>query len=222
MRRTNRIKEYRLVYTRYDKPWIFLDTGAAGQGIENPPMLAAIFFITAAALLMAALMLSCAQSPRAVESAVPAASISPAEPPAATATPPENMLNGPAFKNIPGEAKDYLERLSRAFLFQDESFLLAQGESQFEAEIRPRYDKEIYLALLYRIGVYAADSPRVGGQPLRLTPAAIRHIQYLSWKENGPLLEIKARLIDKNGTTTPCLIMLIWRLREPKIEGLFL
>ena len=177
------------------------------------------------AVLVAALVLSCAQSPKVAESAVPAISSVPA-PATAPAldgiTPPENRLNGPAFKNIPGEAREYLERLSRAFISQDEAFLLAQGEPQFESETRPRHDNETYLALLYRTGVYAAESPRLSGQPPRLAPATVSHIQYLSWEENGPLPEIKAQLVGKDGKTTPSLIMLVWRLREPKIEGLFL
>lgn len=169
--------------------------------------------------LAASLVLwSCAQSPRAADSAVPAlppAAAAPAAPPV------EDRLNSPAFRTLPAEARSYLERLSRAFSARDEAFLLAQGEAQFEAEVRPRYDKEAYLALLYRTGSYAAESPRASAEVPRLVPSGLSHIQYLSWEENGPLLEIAARLVGKNGASTPCLIMLAWRLREPKIQGLF-
>jgi hypothetical protein len=123
---------------------------------------------------------------------------------------------------LPLEAREYLERLARAFSERDAAFLLAQGEGQFEREVRPRHDDATYLALLYRIGVFATDSPRTDMEAPRLVPATVSHIQYLSWEESGPLLEIKARLVGTSGELTPCLIMLVWRLREPRIEGLFL
>jgi hypothetical protein len=177
-----------------------------------------------AALVFAGLLASCAQSPRTVpDGGVPTegAGLDSAAV-RAPAQVPENRLNEPAFSKLPAEAREYLERLARAFRSQEESFLLSQGEPLFEAENRPRYDDETYLALLYRTGVYAADSPRMSKDIPRLAPANVSHIQYLSWEENGPLLEIKAQLVGKDGTITPCLIMLVWRLREPKIEGLFL
>jgi hypothetical protein len=182
-----------------------------------------------AALLAAACLWSCAQSPKPAEhgsapevSAAAAAEEVPAVlSPAATA-PAENRLKDPVFRNLPAEARSYLERLSRAFSARDEAFLLDQGEPQFEAENRTRFDKETYLALLYRIGAYAADSPRMSQEPSRLVLAGVSRIEYLAWEEKGPLLEIKARLIGADGKATPCLIMLVWKLREPKIEGLFL
>jgi hypothetical protein len=149
-------------------------------------------------------------------------------------TPPENKsaggqtvpvgsgLEAEAFGGLPDEAKVYLKRLAKAFGEGDTAFLLAQGESQFESEFRPRHDAESYLALLYRLGAYAAESPRFEGQRPRLNPGEVRQIRYLLWEEKGPLLAIQARLINKDGTASPCLIMLVWRLREPKIEGLFL
>jgi hypothetical protein len=176
-----------------------------------------------AALLFAGILGSCAQSPGTVQNAgVPAAAVAGSPAAAVPALPQENRLREPAFSKLPAEARDYLERLAQAFSNHEEPFLLAQGEPQFEAENRPRYDDETYLALLYRVGVYAGDSPRMNKEIPRLAPANISHIQYLSWEENGPLLEIKARLVGNDGAITPCLIMLVWRLREPKIEGLFL
>jgi hypothetical protein len=174
-----------------------------------------------AAVFTAAVLLSCAQTP-ATRSGPPPEAARSAGAPAAAVPQEGNRLGAPDFKNLPAEARAYLERLAEAFSAQDEAFLLAQGEPQFEAENRPRHDKENYLALLYRIGVYATDSPRVSEAPPQLVPSAISHVQYLSWEEKGPLLEIKARLAGKDGTTIPSLIMLVWRLREPKIEGLFL
>ena len=60
---------------------------------------------------------SCAQSPKAADSVVPAV------PHTAAAPPIENRLNSPAFRTLPAEARDYLERLSHAFSAQDEAFL---------------------------------------------------------------------------------------------------
>jgi hypothetical protein len=169
------------------------------------------WLIIAAAIFLVA----CAASPRETESPPPEAGVLPAPVPAKDPF-------GPAFKNLPPEARDYLERLAEAFSAGDEAFLLAQGEPQFEAELKPNQDKESYLALLYRTGIYALESPRLdAGQP-RLVLAGISRIEYLAWKESGPLLEIQARLVGRNGKNTPCRIMLVWRLREPKIEGLFL
>ena len=172
------------------------------------------------------LLWSCAQSPRAAEPGVsttaPAGS-SARTPSAPRAPAVSTRLDDPVFSGLPAEARNYLERLARAFASRDEAFLLAQGEAQFEADVRPHYDNESYLALLYRAGTYAAETPRTdrdGKQKLELN--RVNGIQYLSWKANGPLLEIKAQLTGSGGTVIPCLIMLVWRLREPKIEGLFL
>jgi hypothetical protein len=172
-----------------------------------------------AALCATALLAACVHTSGTAES-VPPARVAAGSP--AAIPPAENLLDSPAFKTLPPEALSYLERLARAFSSQDEAFLLAQGESQFEAENRSRYDAASYLALLYRTGAYAAESPRLDGPPPRLETAGVSHIQYLSWVANGPLLEIPARLVGKDGAVTPCRIMLVWRLREPKIEGLFL
>jgi hypothetical protein len=151
-----------------------------------------------------------------------AENIAPKTQAAAAAIPGGSGLNAEIFKTLPAEAKSYLERLARAFGSQDEAFLLAQGEAQFEAEMRPRYNKEAYLALLYRIDVYAEESPRAGVTPPVLDPSKVKGIRYLSWEDSGPLLEVKAQLSGADGKTIPSRIMLVWRLAEPKIEGLFL
>jgi hypothetical protein len=170
-----------------------------------------------AVLVCCAAALSCRSDPE----TAPAES-GPAVVVVAPESPRENRPDDAAFSSLPPEARQYLERLARAFAAGEEAFLLAQGEPQFEAEMRPRYDKETYLALLYRAGPYAENFPRQDGPPSRLIVSAISQIQYLAWEENGPLLEITARLIGADGAITPCRIMLVWRLREPKIEGLFL
>ncbi|MDR2479306.1 MAG: hypothetical protein LBD48_08335 [Treponema sp.] len=167
----------------------------------------------------AVIFFSCAGGPRTGRSETPPETAAPLD----TQLPKAGGLDKAAFRGIPPEAKAYLERLERAFGSGDRAFLLAQGEAQFEAEMRPGRDDEMYLALLYRSGEYAADRPRVtGGKPVRLDPGHVSGIEYLSWEAAGPLLAIQARLTGKDGAATPCLLMLVWRLREPKIEGLFL
>lgn len=124
---------------------------------------------------------------------------------------------------LPPEAGEYLETLAHAFAGADRDFLLAQGESQFEAENRGRYDEESYLALLYRVGSLSTDSvsvPAGAGNP-RLDPARIRRIEFAGWEEQGPALIIHARLITRANEAIPCQLTLLWRLREPKILGIY-
>jgi hypothetical protein len=124
-------------------------------------------------------------------------------------------------QDLPREARSYLEGLSRAFHNRDRGFLLNQGEAQFEAEVRPNYDDDIYLALLYRIGPYARDQARQDITIPRLLPEEVDRIEYADWEERGPYLEIRGRLVRRGKTALPCLIVLVWKLREPKIHGRF-
>ncbi|MDR0624090.1 MAG: hypothetical protein LBG10_06635 [Treponema sp.] len=144
----------------------------------------------------------------------------PVSPPSAAIIGDDDRLDSGDFAGLPPEAKSYLQTLSRAFRTQDKNFLLGQGESRFEAEVKPHYDDESYLALLYRAGSYGAESPREETERPRLSPEEITYIEYSEWEERGPLLEIRARLVTRTGTV-PCVIMLIWRLAEPKIQGLY-
>jgi hypothetical protein len=132
---------------------------------------------------------------------------------------PDDRLDTRDFEGLPPEARAYLRDLSRAFRDQDREFLLRQGEGRFEAEVRPFYDDESYLALLYRAGSWGTDAPRVEAEFPRLFPGEIRYIEYSGWEERGPVLEIRGRLVTRTGAI-PCVIMLIWRLVEPKIQGL--
>jgi hypothetical protein len=146
-------------------------------------------------------------------------------PPGPSAKPSPERPEGGSFRerppeSLPEEARSYLESLSRAFRNRDRDFLLAQGETQFEREVRPFYDEESYLALLYRIGPYSRDGLRENAVP-RLSPEEISRIEYGDWEEGGPHLAIRGRLIRRGGDPLPCLIMLIWKLREPKILGRF-
>jgi hypothetical protein len=144
-------------------------------------------------------------------------------PPGAETPGPEkpDALREPGFTALPPEDQAYLKNLSRAFRDHDRDFLLAQGESQFEAEVKPYYDDEAYLALLYRIGPYAEEDPR-GYNPMpRLVLGELSHIEYLDYAENDPLLEVRGRLFFRTGGFLPCRIVLLRRLREPKIIGFF-
>jgi hypothetical protein len=130
-------------------------------------------------------------------------------------------FDSPAWRGLPAEAEDYLTILAEAFSRRDRDFLISQGEARYEAENRSRYDEETYLAMLYRIGAYNEDSPfREIGLP-RLSYTEIRGIQYTAWKEEGPVINVDARLIPLKGETIHCQIMLLWRLREPKILGIY-
>ncbi|MDR0400901.1 MAG: hypothetical protein LBH51_08160 [Treponema sp.] len=126
------------------------------------------------------------------------------------------------WEDLPPEPRAYLRELAGAFSRQDAAFLLAQGESQFEAEIRPRYDEEEYLALLYRAGSYGQDKPYDEEDAPRLDVLEISGLEYTGWEERGPLLEVRGRLVRQGGRPpVPCVIMLLWKLWEPKILGRF-
>jgi hypothetical protein len=122
---------------------------------------------------------------------------------------------------FPPEAGEYLEALARAFSTADRAFLLAQGESQFEADNRGRYDEETYLALLYRAGPLSGDGLSAPPGSPRLDPGQIRRIEFANWEEQGPALIVEARLITRSGGEVPCRLALLWRLREPKILGAY-
>jgi hypothetical protein len=131
------------------------------------------------------------------------------------------VLKDPRFIALPPEDQSYLKNLSRAFREHDRAFLLTQGESQFEAEVKPYYDEETYLALLYRIGPYAEEDPRGDNRMPRLIVGDLSHIEYLDYAEEGPVLEIRGRLFLRSGGSLPCRIILLRRLLEPKIIGFF-
>jgi hypothetical protein len=139
--------------------------------------------------------------------------------PAAGGGVPDNGLDREAFRRLGPETRNCLEALSRAFASQDREYLLSQGEENYEAEVKPYYDEDSYLAMLYRAGAYAADSPWDSGRPL-LKPEEIRGIEYLDWEEQGPMLVIRGRLLGKAGNL-PCKIVLAWRLMAPKILGVY-
>jgi hypothetical protein len=172
----------------------------------------AVFFAALCAAFFAA---SCTT----ISPASPAKAGRPAEPGFTTET--ENKLETPAFKAFPPEAGDYLKTLAEAFRKKDRAFLLSQGETSYEAELRPRYDEESYLAMLYRAGAYAEDDPWSAPALPLLNCEDVAGIEYTAWFEESPMLRIQGRLHLLNGDPIPCEIMLIWRLKEPKIVGIY-
>lgn len=178
--------------------------------------------VAAPVVLMAAVLTAaCASDGPAVINGAPQAEGADAPRPAIATPVTGDRLDTREFAGLPPEARAYLAAVSRAFRNQDTQFLLAQGEKTFEAEVKPRYDDEAYLALLYRSGPYAADTPWGKGQTAKLEPSAIRGIEYIDWEEQGPMLAIQGRLIPKSGAAIPCKIILAWRLTEPKILGVY-
>jgi len=173
-------------------------------------------------LLLACLFASCASQTPHTKGTIPATSASQA---AEKAPAPAESLSGgdgldaPQFRSLPPEARDYLAVLAEAFRKTNKDFLVSQGEPQYEQDLRSRYDEETYLALLYRIGPYSEDSEWKSASLERLEYSQVKSIEYLSWDEQGPMLDIKGRLCFQNGSTLPCRIVLAWRLIEPKILG---
>ncbi|MDR0641945.1 MAG: hypothetical protein LBG07_05735 [Treponema sp.] len=142
----------------------------------------------------------------------------------APAKQPESRASGdgkaPLWEKMSPEARAYLTELAQAFARQDTAFLLAQGEDQFEAAVRPYYDEESYLAMLYRTGLYGENSPPANADKSRLKPGEIRGIEYTDWEEQGPMLKVRGHLITA-AAKIPCLIVFNPRLRTPKILGAY-
>jgi hypothetical protein len=127
----------------------------------------------------------------------------------------------PPWEELPLGARSYLAELAEAFSLGDAAFLLAQGETQFETELRPHYDEGDYLALLYRAGSYLEDKPRNRAGRTRLRLTEIKRMEYTGWEERGPMLEVRGRLITGGGKNIPCLIVFNPRLRTPKLLGAY-
>ena len=140
-------------------------------------------------------------------------------PPAPVRGPVDSGLSQAAFKNLPPEARDYLERLSAAFGEGDLQFIAAQGERDYAARVMPQRDTQEYLALLYRVGPYAAETPADPNPLPRFDAGQVRGLRYTGWDERGPLLEVRGLFQLREGKSLPCRIMLLWRLENPKILG---
>ena len=177
-----------------------------------------------ALLALACLFWACVSQPTVEKEAVPETVPAPAtEKPAVQAVrlPSGNGLNSARFRDLPPEAKEYLETLAEAFRRKDKDFLISQGETHYEKELRPKYDEKAYLAMLYRYGPYSEDGPWKPITLPHLDTSLISAIEYTDWKENGPMLDINFRLYQQNGEQISCMIMLAWRLLEPKILGVW-
>ncbi len=131
----------------------------------------------------------------------------------------DNKLGNPVFSALPPEARGYLQRLAAAFEDQDKTFLLAQGEAMFEKIVRPQYDDEDYLAMLYRIESYAGDSPFAPEVGPKMYISKISHVEYTGWEPGDPVMEIRGKLFYKDKRSVPCRIMLVWKLDDPRIIG---
>ncbi|GHT59047.1 hypothetical protein FACS1894109_14240 [Spirochaetia bacterium] len=173
-------------------------------------------------IIAAALLISACAHNAAVRDAVPVEGAGTAISGPAEAVPLiGDHLDEAAFAGLPPDARTYLAAISKAFRNQDRQFLLAQGEGTFEADVKPWYDDEDYLAMLYRVGSYATDTPWGKNERPRLIPSEIREIEYINWEEQGPMLAIQGRLDYKDGSAMPCKIILAWRLTEPRILGIY-
>jgi hypothetical protein len=129
-------------------------------------------------------------------------------------------LENAVFQELPPQAYHYLQVISAAFQRRDEPFLLDQGEKSFTDWATANLDgsPEI-LAHLFRAGLYAADSPdKAPHLPSRLIIRETRGITYLGWDERGPLIEVRAQIMMKNGAI-PARLLVVWRLDEPKLQG---
>jgi len=175
-----------------------------------------------ALFFLASLLASCAtripQSNEAISATIPPKATEKTPSPSGS-LPAGNGLDAPQFRSLPPEARDYLAVLAEAFRKTNKDFLVSQGEAQYEQDLRPLYDEETYLALLYRIGPYSEDSEWKSASLERLEYTQVRAIKYLAWEEKGPMLDIKGRLYFQNGSSLPCRIVLVWRLIEPRILG---
>jgi hypothetical protein len=121
------------------------------------------------------------------------------------------------FGGLPDDIRTYLFRLGTAFAAHDSAFLLSQGESEYEKEVRSKVDDDEYLALLYRAGVYAEDAE--WQSPFALDLDRVTFIDYTSCQEYGPVLEIEGLIYMDTGRPLYCRIILLWRLVPPKILG---
>ncbi|MDR1655900.1 MAG: hypothetical protein LBR96_07875 [Treponema sp.] len=132
----------------------------------------------------------------------------------------DSSLDSAAFAGCPPEALAYLRLLSQAFRNGDKDFLLAQGEGQYEKDLRPGRDEAEYFNLLYRIGPLAAEDPQETRLQKYLKAEDAASISFKGWREKGPMIEAEAQIQGPEGAL-PCRIILAWRLVDIKIVGLY-
>ncbi|MDR2795295.1 MAG: hypothetical protein LBB47_01120 [Spirochaetaceae bacterium] len=122
-------------------------------------------------------------------------------------------------KELPYGIRAYLLKLSAAFAARDAAFLLAQGEGAYEASARSYVSDDQYLAMLYRAGRYADDAD--WQSPYELNMDKVSHIDYMTWREQGPVLNIDGKIYMNSGRPVACNIKVLWRLDQPKILGAY-
>jgi hypothetical protein len=139
--------------------------------------------------------------------------------------PPQDSGDSPlSFARLPPEIRIYLGDLEIAFKNHDLAFLESQGETHYAQDLFSKYNREQYLAMLYRAGPYAHDSTWEI-PPYKLDVKNIRRVKWTEFAEKGPVLEVDGVFLlaaQENGDTEiPCRLMLLWRLKEPKIIGTY-
>jgi hypothetical protein len=129
-----------------------------------------------------------------------------------------------SFATLPPEIRSYLADLSAAFKNHDSTFLEDQGETHYAKDLFNKYSREQYLAMLYRAGPYARDSTWEI-PPYKLDIKNIRRVKWIDFSEKGPVLEVNGVILlaahEMDATEIPCRLMLLWRLKEPKIIGTY-
>ncbi|GMO37399.1 MAG: hypothetical protein Ta2F_13630 [Termitinemataceae bacterium] len=125
-----------------------------------------------------------------------------------------------AFSALPPEIQKYLNGLRTAFKEHNNDYLNKQGELFYEMDVKPKFTTAQYIAMLYRIGPYAKDSTwQIPAFFLDLNK--VRSLEWIDFSEQGPVLNVNAKLILYSGDPLPCRIMLMWRLKEPKVIGTY-
>jgi hypothetical protein len=132
----------------------------------------------------------------------------------------ESGLDQRIFSNLSIETRDYLGSLARAFKKHDTDYLVKQGEEHYARKIQGRYSEEEYLALLFRAGPYAKESPFGPETMVRLDVHSVIGIRFTGLEDRGPVLDVRGSLKKKDGTELPFRILVLWKLREPKILGM--
>jgi hypothetical protein len=185
---------------------------------------AATIILLAAGLSALALFASCAAAPAPRQTEASSGTTKKKAASASRKTQPERAvpgseLDGPAFAELPAEARSYLKALSEAFGSGDAERILSQGEPSYEARNRPRLEAGQYAALLYRVGPYSAEGPDRSDRIPRLDAASVASLRYAGWTDRGPVAEVRGQIGFRDGTAAPCTIYLLWKALPPRILG---
>jgi hypothetical protein len=122
-------------------------------------------------------------------------------------------------EDLPAGIRGYLLKLAAAFAAHDAAFLLEQGESGYEAAVRGSVSDSEYLAMLYRAGAYADNAEWQAAYTLNLDK--IVYIDYTSWREYGPVLEVDGKVYIEGLRPLSFSMKVLWRLAQPKLLGVY-